>query len=170
MTELMISLAAVVAVCGAWQLYQHRRRESQLRMLMSGTHDPAAVPPAAAVPVESALVQRLFATRAWHETRTLLADDFVMVLPDGRRVGEQALELSTAALEDRYENPHATVEGVFADLERPSVLYVHSAARLRPWRGEAFDTDTWTRLTVAPCGTRIRELGPTSVVASAGTS
>jgi hypothetical protein len=90
-----------------------------------------------------------------------------MILPDGRRVGEEMLELSTAELQDRYENPHATVEAVFADLERPSVLYVRSVGRLQPWRGEGVDTETWTRMTVAQCGTRIRELGPTSVVGSA---
>ena len=71
MSELLITLAAVVAVCGAWQLYQ-RHRSHAVRAAMAGDDDPAARPPETAVPVESELVRRLYATRDWSETRALL--------------------------------------------------------------------------------------------------
>jgi hypothetical protein len=133
---------------------------------MERADDPAALPPETAVPVDSALVRRLYATRAWRETEQLLAPDFVMVLPDGRRGGAQALEESTALMESCYVDPRATVEAIYADLEHPSVLYVRDVARMQPLRGEPFDAQAWTRLVVAPCGTRIRELGPTHVTTS----
>lgn len=132
MTGALIMLAAILAVCGAWQLYmRHHRRERR-------DDDPAACPPETAVPVDSPLVHRFFATRDW----SLLSDDFVLVLPGGRRVGADALTPSNSG-------PPAEIEAIYADLEQPSVLYVR-------------DVQTWTRLIVAPCGTRIRELGPTS--------
>ena len=162
MSELMITLAAVVAVCGVWQLYQ-RHRSHPVRDWMGRASDPAALPPETAVPVDSALVQRLYATRTWSETQPLLAPDFVMILPNGRRGGAQTLEESTALMESLYVDPRATVEAVFADLEQPSVLYVRDRARLQPLRGEVFEAKAWTRMVVAPCGTRIRELGPTNV-------
>ena len=43
------------------------------------------------------------------------------------------------------------------------MLYVRDRAHLQPLRGEAFEAKAWTRMVVAPCGTRIRELGPTNV-------
>ena len=101
MSELLITLAAVLLVCAAWELYTRRRRGHGLR---GGDDDPAARPPQTAVPVESDLVRRLYATRTWSETRALLSDD------------------------------------------------------------RAFVAETWIRLVVTPCGTRIRELGPSSVV------
>ena len=67
MSELMITLAAVVAVCGAGS--------STSATVPPGAatggpgDDPAALPPETAVPVDSALVQRLYATRTWSETR-----------------------------------------------------------------------------------------------------
>jgi hypothetical protein len=130
---------------------------------MGRASDPAALPPETAVPVDSALVQRLYATRTWSETQPLLAADFVMILPNGRRGGAQTLEESTALMESLYVDPRATVEAVFADLEQPSVLYVRDRARLQPLRGDVFEAKAWTRMVVAPCGTRIRELGPTNV-------
>jgi hypothetical protein len=86
-----------------------------------------------------------------------------MILPNGRRGGAQTLEESTALMESLYVDPHATVEAIFADLEQPAVLYVRDCARMQPLRGEAFEAKAWTRMVVAPCGTRIRELGPTNV-------
>lgn len=44
-----------------------------------------AFPPAGAVPVESPLIERLFATREWAETEALLADDFVGYDERGKR-------------------------------------------------------------------------------------
>ncbi|MDA0169870.1 hypothetical protein OJ998_12305 [Solirubrobacter taibaiensis] len=167
MFELMISLGAVVALVGAWGLYQTHRGRGGLRELMDRASDPAAVPPETAVPVDSDLVRRLYATREWRETEQLLSPDFVLVLPDGRRAGAQALEESTAIMETYYVNPHATVEAIYADFELPSVLYVRDVARMQPLRGKPFDARAWTRLVVAPCGTRIRELGPTNITTEA---
>jgi hypothetical protein len=166
MLQVIVSLGTALAVCAAWWLYQRRRLHGGLRKRMERAADPAAVPPDTAVPVDSALVERLYASRAWSETQQLLAPDFVMVLPDGRRGGAQALEESTALMEACYVDPRATVEAVYADLEHPSVLYVRDVARMQPLRGEPFDAKAWTRLVVAPCGTRIRELGPTHVTTS----
>jgi hypothetical protein len=166
MSNVLITLCAILALCGAWQLYQRGRRPTSLRRAMDQAHDPAAMPPETAVPVDSELVRRLYAARAWSETERLLATDFVMVLPGGRRLGAQALEETTAMLEAYYVDPHATVEEIYADFQEPSVLYIRDVARMQPLRGEPFDARAWTRMVVAPCGTRIRELGPTNVTTS----
>ena len=149
MSELLITLAAVLLVCAAWELYTRQRRMHGLR---GGDDDPAARPPETAVPVESELVRRLYATRNWSETRALLSDDCVMVLSNGRRVRASVIDHRSVA--SMYEDSDPIVEAVLADLERPTVLYV---------RGRAFAAETWIRLVVTPCGTRIRELGPSSV-------
>ena len=101
MSELLITLAAVLLVCAAWELYTRQRRVHGLR---GGNDDPAARPPDQLALHRHRGLRRLYATRTWSETRALLSDD------------------------------------------------------------RAFVAETWIRLVVTPCGTRIRELGPSSAV------
>jgi hypothetical protein len=128
--------------------------------------DSDALPPPAAVPVESPLIERLFATREWVETEALLAEDFAWFDERGKRRRAKHLQSATRWAEAAVENPHATLETIVADLEEPTVLYARGRTRTRAlYRAECdIDTIMWTRVVITSCGTRIRELGPSIVV------
>lgn len=142
--ELALVLVAVLAVVTGWRLYLRLRPGAGRR------NDPAAAPPETAVPVDSALVELLYAARGWKELRPLLADDFALVGPDGARAGLEAFRRAVTG-DDR----RAAVELILADLAQPTVLFV---------RARTEDERAWTRVVVAPNGTRVRELGPSTVV------
>jgi hypothetical protein len=127
---------------------------------------PDALPPDEAVPVESPLIRRLYATREWSETEALLTDDFVWHDERGKRRRAKHLKYATQWAEGQLEDPHATIEAIVADLSEPTVLYVRDRTRGRTVYRYRPDIDViaWTRVIVAPCGTRIRELGPTTII------
>ncbi|RKQ93715.1 hypothetical protein C8N24_3586 [Solirubrobacter pauli] len=161
--ELALTLAVLVGVAAVWAAYI-RRRPWRTR---AHDEEPAALPPDAAVPVDSALVQRLYAQREWRDIRPLLTDDFVLVGREGARFGADALRDMNDRLGASYDDLHTTVELVLADLERPAVLYVRGRERGRARRGPDLDVTAWTRIVVAQSGTKVRELGPSSVISSA---
>jgi hypothetical protein len=162
--EIAITLAAILAVVAAWTLYVRRRLTDRGRRSLAGMADPEATPPERAVPVDSALVERLYALQDWDEIRALLTDDFVLRGPNGTQAGLEELRRTNELMAGAYEELHATVEAVLADLEHPSVLYVRDHSRGRAQKGPDLDITAWTRVVVAANGTRIRELGPTSVI------
>jgi len=131
--------------------------------------DPNAIPGAGAVPVESPLVQRLGAAREWSETEALLTEDFVWHDEHGKRRRAKHLKSANQWAEAAFDDLHATVEAIFADLENPTVLYVRDTTRGRArYRGRAdLEVTAWTRVVIAPCGTRIRELGPSTIISGA---
>lgn len=157
--ELALVLAAILAVVAGWTLYVRHRRPVRAPV------DPAASPPDGTVPVDSPLVERLYASRDWSAIRPLLTDDFALVGPHGTRAGLDAFRRTNEQMASAYEDLHATVELIVADLEHPSVLYVrdHSRGRARK-KGPDLDVTAWTRVVVASDGTHIRELGPSTVV------
>lgn len=160
--ELALTLAVLVGVAAAWAVYV-RRRPWRTR---AHDEEPAALPPDGAVPVDSALVRRLYAQREWRDIRPLLADDFVLVGRAGARFGVDALRSMNERLDATYEDVQVAVELVLADLERPTVLYVRGHERGRARRGPDLDVTAWTRIVVAQSGTKVRELGPSSVIPS----
>jgi hypothetical protein len=162
--DIAITLAAILAVVAAWTLYVRRRMPGRVRRALAGMADPEATPPAGAVPVDSALVQRLYALEDWDQIRGLLTDDFVLRGPNGSSAGLEELRRTNALMAAAYEELHATVETVLADLEHPSVLYVRDHSRGRAKKGPDLDVTAWTRVVVAASGTRVREIGPTSVI------
>ena len=125
-----------------------------------------AIPPEEAVPVESPLLRRLYATREWSETQALLTDDFVWHDERGKRRRAKHLKHATQWAEGQLKDLHATIEAIVADLAEPTVLYVRDRTRGRTRYRDQPDVDViaWTRVVVAPCGTRIRELGPTTII------
>ena len=129
-------------------------------------HELDALPPPSAVPVESPLIERLFATREWVETEELVAEDLVWF--DDRGTGRRAkhLKCATKWAEASVDNPHATLEAIVADLEEPTVLYARGRSRMRAlYRAECdIDSIAWTRVVITSCGTRIREIGPSIVI------
>ena len=126
-----------------------------------------ALPPATAVEVECELVQRLYTTSEWERTRAMLADDFVLIGPSGR-AGLEALRRSNELMADAYDDLHAEIETVVSDPAAPNVLYVRDHSRGRPKDGGApLDVRAWTRVRVSDDGTKVRELGPSSVISSA---
>jgi len=126
-----------------------------------------ALPPATAVEVECELVQRLYTTSEWERTRAMLADDFVLIGPSGR-AGLEALRRSNELMADAYDDLHAEIETVVSDPAAPNVLYVRDHSRGRPKDGGApLDVRAWTRVLVSDDGTKVRELGPSSVISSA---
>lgn len=161
--ELALTLAVVVAVVVAWAVYG---RHHAVRTRTPAA-EPGALPPDGAVPVDSALVHRLYAQREWQDIRPLLADDFVLVGREGARFGANMLRHMNEKLEATYDDLHTTIELVLADLERPAVLYVRGRERGRGRRGPDLDVTAWTRIVVAQSGTKVRELGPSSVISSA---
>jgi hypothetical protein len=128
---------------------------------------PSALPPQSAIPVESPLVDRLYATRAWSETEALLDDGFVLHVGGKRRRAKHLKNFQQTA-EASFDDLNATVEEVLADLQEPTVLYVLDTTRGRPRYRHRDEPDlnlkVWTRVVVTPCGTRIRELGPSVVI------
>ena len=125
-----------------------------------------AIPPESAVLVESPLTLRLYATREWPETQALLTEDFVWHDERGKRRRAKHLKQASHWAERQLEDLHATIEAIVADLEQPTVLYVRDRTRGRTPHRDTLDVDViaWTRIVIAPCGTRIRELGPTIVI------
>jgi hypothetical protein len=125
-----------------------------------------AFPPAGAVPVESALIERFYAARDWAETEALLADDFVWIDDDTAR-GAKDFKSSQQWGLAAYEDIEATIDTIVADLEHPTVLYVRDATRGRARYRDRPDLDvvSWVRIIVTPSGTRIRALGPMTIIA-----
>jgi hypothetical protein len=89
----------------------------------------------------------------WHDER-------------GKRRRAKHLKQATRWMEGQLKDLHATIEAILADLAEPTVLYVRDRTRGRTLYRDRPDVDViaWTRVVVAPCGTRIRELGPTTVI------
>jgi len=142
-------------------------RPEDVREAFAWMETVVALPPATAVEVECELVQRLYTTHEWETTRTMLADDFVLIGPSGR-AGLEALRRSNELMADAYEELHAEVETVVADPAAPNVLYVRDHSRGRPKDGSPpLDVRAWTRVLVSDDGAQIRELGPSSVINSA---
>jgi hypothetical protein len=124
-----------------------------------------ALPPATAVEVECDLVHRLYATREWDATRTMLADDFALIGADGTRRGIDELRRSNELMASAYEDLRAEIETIVADPARPTVLYVRDHSRGRPKDGSPdLDVRAWSRVVLSPDGTQVRELGPSSVI------
>ena len=104
--------------------------------------------------------------RDWAETEALLADDFVWIdddTPRGAKDFKSAQQWGLAA----YEDIEATIDTIVADLEHPTVLYVRDATRGRARYRDQPDLDvvSWVRIIVTQNGTRIRALGPMTIIA-----
>jgi hypothetical protein len=127
-----------------------------------------AIPPAGAVPFESEVVRRLYATHDWERTRTLLTDDFALIGPGGTRAGLDELKQTNELMTAAYEDLHAEIETIVADPDQPWVLWVRDHSRGRA-RGDGPDLDVraWSRVVLAPGGRQVREIGPSSVINSA---
>lgn len=140
----------------------------QVRDAFAWMETVVALPPASAVEVESELVHRLYSTREWDSTRTMLTDDFALIGPGGARTGLDELRRSNELMSDAYEDLHAEIETIVADPAHPSVLYVRDHSRGRAKDGSSeLDVRAWSRVVLAPGGTKVREIGPSSVVNSA---
>lgn len=126
---------------------------------------PSALPPDGAVPVESPIIRRLYATQEWADMEALLAEDFVWHA-DGKRRRAKHLKSSNQWAEAAFADLRADVETIVADLEHPTVLFVQDTTRGRARHRDRPDLEVraWTRVVLAPCGTRVRELGPSAVI------
>ncbi|MDA0182575.1 nuclear transport factor 2 family protein [Solirubrobacter phytolaccae] len=126
------------------------------------------LPPEHAVPVESPLIERFYAAHDWSVTATMLAPDFVWIDQDGKARKAKHLRSQSQWFEAAYDNAHATLDAVVADLGEPSVLYVrgvtHARARNRFQEPARIDVAVWTRFVITSDGTRIRQIGPSSVI------
>jgi selenocysteine lyase/cysteine desulfurase len=69
-----------------------------------------AIPPEGAVPVESPLLRRLYATREWSETQALLTDDFVWHDERGKRRRAKHLKHATQWAERQLKDLHGMIE------------------------------------------------------------
>ena len=139
-------------------------RSEDVREAFAWMESVVALPPAAAVEVESALVRALYTAREWEQTRAMLADDFVLIGPSGR-AGLDELRRSNELMADAYEDLHAEIETIVSDPAAPAVLYVRDHSRGRPKDGgPPLDVRAWTRVLVSADGTQVRELGPNSVI------
>ncbi|MBE2318242.1 nuclear transport factor 2 family protein [Solirubrobacter sp. CPCC 204708] len=137
----------------------------RLREAFDWMETVVALPPATAVEVECPLVHRLYTTREWEQTRPMLADDFVLIGPNGGRAGLDALRRTNELMAGAYEDLHAEIETVVSDPAAPRVLYVrdHSRGRAKD-SGERLDVRAWSRVVLTEDGTQVRELGPSSVI------
>ena len=106
---------------------------------------PAAIPQEGAVPVESPLVRRLYATREWAETQALLTDDFVGTTSAGNSVARSTSRAPTSGPRRRSTIWRPTIETIVADLEEPTVLYVLDTTRGRARHRGRPDLDVWRR-------------------------
>lgn len=127
-----------------------------------------ALPPAGSLEVECELVRRLYSTRVWDVTRTMLTDDFALIGPGGTRAGLDELKRTNELMADAYDDLHAEIETIVADPDQPLVLYVRDRSRGRAKGTERnLDVRAWSRVKLSPDLAQVRELGPSSVISSA---
>lgn len=138
-------------------------RSARARLLKAV--DPAAGPPLGAAPADSPLIRHLDElgeVQDWDAMKALLSDDFELVM--GKRRFGQKVYIRVLKMTRRQLPGEHTTDEVVVHPDEPDVLWVRSTSSGKPRFGPGFVATSWSRFSLTPDGSRVREIADAGVV------
>ena len=150
-TQVLATLAPG-AMCWAYCAFVAPRR-ARARLLKAA--DPSAGPPPGAVPVDSPLINHLdmlLDSKDYDAFRAYLSRDF------GYIVGRIQFGAGSYIRSLKSGDGERRTEAVLVHPDEPDVMWVRSTHTREPHSGAPYVFTTWTRITLTPDGSRVREI------------
>ncbi|MBE2320343.1 hypothetical protein DVA67_030545 [Solirubrobacter sp. CPCC 204708] len=158
-------ILVVAGILVAQQVYCQVLAPAGARKRLLKAVDPRVGPPEGAAPADAPVIDRmdeLSEAKDWHALRTLLSDDFAAVYGRHRLGAKVYIRVLRAA--DRQLRAESRTDAVLAHPDEPDVMWVRSTASGAPRFGPGFVSTVWTRITLTPDGSRVREVADAGVL------
>jgi hypothetical protein len=155
----------VLAIVAAQQIYCKILVPRGARKRLLKEVDPTVGPPPGAAPADHPLVGQLDAlseANDWESMRSLLSDDFAMVV--GKRRFGPSISIRLLKAAERQLPGERKTDEVVVHPDEPDVVWILSTTSGKPRFGPGFVSTSWTRLALTSDGSRIREISSAGVL------